>query len=643
MNHRYAHILTPIKIGNVILKNRLLSSKIFPMELQGPENFPSESTMAYLANLAKNGAATVTVPVGTFPNADGTRSPMSNFPMENRGVQNYFFKMLDRIHAYGSLVSAPLMGVEPQEYNISDTPNFDEIKGKGDYSRIYGNKPGIPLDKLEQMLDSFVKACVAFKRMGFDMVTIYMSYRGSILANSLSPAFNQRKDKYGGSFENRAHLTLELFQRIKDACGPDFLIESQISGMEEQPYGYTMEDFLNYCKLCEGLVDIFQIRGWDGKTSHPSSYNYIKGQPYTLQFAEAFKKRGIKSLCAPIGGFKNLDDIEKFLAEGKCDLVSLGRAFISDSEYGKKLYEGRGEDVVPCVLCNKCHGAICTVNPTVGLAHVLPDMFDAPQKIKKVAVIGGGPAGMEAAIIAADRGHKVTLFEKNKYLGGQLYHADFASFKRPMKDFKDYLIRQVGKKGVEVVLGKEVTPDIIAVGGYDAVVAAVGATPKVIDIPGSDGKNVWAPIDVYGREDELGENVVVIGGAEIGAETALHLAQKGINVTVLTRQDEIAYDSNLHGRGALVEAWEAEGNFHFIIKATTTKIEAGSVTYKDAQSKEHTLKADSVVVSAGRTPRADEAIKFAGLTTQFFVVGDCRTAGDVQKSIYSAYTSAFQI
>lgn len=150
---------------------------------------------------------------------------------------------------------------------------------------------------------------------------------------------------------------------------------------------------------------------------------------------------------------------------------------------------------------------------------------------------------MEAAIVAAQRGHQVILYEKNYFLGGQLRHADFASFKWPLRDFKDYLIRQVNKAGVEVLLSTEATPEMIKAKGYDAILVAVGAEPATLDIPGAHGDNVWKPIDVYVREKELGENVVVIGGSEIGVETGMYLAENGHKVTVLTRQKELATDA----------------------------------------------------------------------------------------------------
>lgn len=327
--------------------------------------------------------------------------------------------------------------------------------------------------------------------------------RGGLLANALSPVLNQREDQYGGSIENRARFAKLLFTKIREYCGKDMIIECSISGIEEPPYGYTVEDMLAYAKQWEGLVDIFMLRGWDGASNHISPYNFQPETPYSLQFGEAFKKAGIHALCAVHGGYQDLANIERYIRDGQTDLVAMGRAFIADPEYGKKLYSGAG-DVVPCIRCDKCHGAVCSVNPTNGIVHLLEKSLKPVTEQKRVAVIGGGPAGMVAAITAAKRGHQVTLFEKEPYLGGQLHHVDFMDFKPALKQYKDYLVSQLDAQGVTVRLGTAATPEQIARGCYDAVIAGCGATPTVPEIPGVHGNNVLCPVDVFGSESTLG-------------------------------------------------------------------------------------------------------------------------------------------
>ena len=568
----YEHILSPLKIGNVTLKNRLLNSKCVSSDAQEPE-----LAGAFYEHLARNGAATVAMGVGAFPDCEGNISKMASCRMDDPKVQQQFREICDRVHAHGTLCSASLMAIEPQNVNISDTPNWNEIPMTGDYSMNLYDKPGISAQRLEGMIQDFVYACVELKKIGFDMVTIYMSYRGGILACSLSPLLNQRTDKYGGpTMRDRATLTLELFRRIKEACGQDFLIEAQISAEEEAP-GYTVEDWLDYCQMCEGLVDIFQIRGWDGSFTHVNSHNLDPENPHNLQFAEMFKKRGIKAVVSPVGGFRDPDLIEKFIAEGKTDCVSVSRALICDEEYIKKIQEGRGEDLTPCLLCNGCHSSFCGVNPYAGYHHLPGKLIEGSGERKKVAILGGGPAGMRAALFAAEEGHDVTLYEKSGDLGGQLKFADYASFKWNLRDYKNWMIRQIKKSNVKVLLNTEATPELLKDAGYDVIIAAMGSEPVSIPVKGADSEGIYLAADVFGKEAELGRNVVVIGGGDTGREAALYLAKAGHNTTLVTRKEAHLYD-DLHSKRATELDYENEPNFHYIDHAATLEVTPKSVT-----------------------------------------------------------------
>lgn len=624
MGKRYSHLLSPIRVRNFVLKNRMINSQSISQELQGPQIWPGEAYQRYTQDYAKNGAAMVNLTVGSWPDADGKHGPMDQFYMEDRKVLNEYAKQIDRVHAFNSLASGNIRFDAGRNGQLSKLRDPSIVTMRGDYGG-----PGFFDDDLPEYTKEDFDAAIAkavsnatdLCTMGFDCINVYMSYRGSVLCNALSPALNQRTDEYGGSLENRCRLPLDFFKALREAIGPNKLIQCQISGIEEPPYGYTVEDFLYFCEKAAEYVDIFQIRGWDGSTSHTSTYNFSEHEPYCIQFAEAFKKRGIKALCAPIGGFQNPDDMERFIAEGKTDLICMARAFICDPEFNKKLMQGRGEDIVPCIRCDRCHGAVCSVNPRVGLSHIFDTLYDEPDGVKKVAVIGGGPAGMKAALTAAERGHDVTLFEKNGCLGGQLIHADEMSFKVPLRRYKQYLIRQVGKAKIDVRLNTEATSDIISAGGYDAIIAACGAVPNMLDFPGCDSESVIPPIKVFGNEDELGERIVVIGGALTGTETACHLAQRGKKVTLITRQKRPCDDYESHSERVFRELIDDSG---IIIQPLchVIKYEDKKVFCVTDNGEEFIVEADTVVVSAGVSANVDECMKFAGLSDQFFIVGD---------------------
>jgi NADPH-dependent 2,4-dienoyl-CoA reductase/sulfur reductase-like enzyme len=385
--------------------------------------------------------------------------------------------------------------------------------------------------------------------------------------------------------------------------------------------------------------------------SHPDGYCQKEGEPYILACSQAIKESGVNVVLAPNGGFQDLDENEAAIADGKCDMITMSRPWHVDYEYGQKAYEGRGEDVVPCVLCNRCHGetggpwyARCTANPALGLESAVK-VFPAPAARKQVAVIGGGPAGMKAAITAAERGHGVSLYEKNAALGGLLLGTDHDAFRWPYKRLKNYLVRQVEKAGIDVHLNTEATPDMIRAKGYDAVLVAAGAVPTIPKIPGADGKNVWNVVDVYGREKELGKNVVVVGAGKYGTQTGVYLAEAGHNVTVLSSGRQLVQIAGPHQDNSITFAYQNMKNFTPVTGAVATRISDGKVTYRDASGNEKSIRADSVVIYAGLRPMREEALAFYGSGRKaFYIAGDCTgKCGDVQKSIRSGFIAGLQI
>ena len=677
--HPYQHILTPVNIRGKQLRSRLIQAKcsLPPME--------PETLADFYVRSARSGAAMVCVWMGDFPVKNGGalhkgQLPRRSLSMTDETVRETYRDLVRRVHAEGALASASLMDIEPADVGISDTPNWDEIPARGDYnSMLYFNKPGISRERLAQMVEDFVRVCQDVVSLGFDAVTFYMSYRASILCNSLSPVFNQRTDEYGGSTNaQRARLTLEVFRRVREAC-PDLIIEVQISGEDEEP-GYTMEDWLEYCRLWEGLVDIIQVRGFDGSATHVSGANMAEHAPPNLRFAEAFKAAGINMLISPVGGFGDAEDIERFLAEGRTDLVSIARQFIADPAYQDKLLAGADKgDFVPCLRCNDCHGLHrCPVNPpSLVRGKTYPD---APARSKKVAVIGGGPAGMLAAAVAAERGHDVTLFEASSRLGGQLNLAAVPWFKWPVGLYRDYLIRRVNRSGARVLLSHPAQPEEIRTAGYDAVICAPGSSPKTVPVKGADAPFVVLADEALAHHETLGERVVVIGGATTGRETALHLARMGHQVTMLTRT-QVTLFRDFHAQRAEEDLARAEPNFSYIEHCSVEEIgehsltasvkrgipkvklgfggfaipghmsfDLGGRTWPVAQFDESnatvetvTLEYDSVVVSGGRTPNTETAEQFRDCAPEFFLVGDGVRPGDIRNGAGDAYDAAMSL
>jgi thioredoxin reductase len=481
--------------------------------------------------------------------------------------------------------------------------------------------PEITKEQIHEFIDLFAEYCYKLKCVGFDMVNIYASYNASILAKSLSPILNQRTDEYGGSVENRARLLLELLQKIKEVCGRDYPIEVQISGEETLKGGYTTEDFVAYCKILEPYVDIFQIRAKSGDLTHVNAYFAEKETPPNLRYCKLLKDAGIRSYIAPVGGFQDPDVMERVLAEGTCDLIAQARALICEEDYWTKILEERRDDIITCLGCDKCHRGVCAINPRIGNPG-WKDMVQPPTKIKRVAVIGGGPAGLKAACTAAERGHQVDLYEKSDRLGGQLVHSDYISRKWSLRGFKDYLVRMCQKQGVHILLNTDATPERIDAGNYDAVIAAPGSRSKVDAVPVAPDAAPLGVLDLFGKEAQLGHHVVLVGGSMTAVDAALYLQETGHQVTILTRHNEAGYDYDRHSRDGFFAMWRSLENITTIPFAQATLIAADGVEYETKSGETQKVLCDSVVLSEGRIPLVEEAQKFMAPGRQFYVVGD---------------------
>ena len=663
---KYANVLSPIKLGNLVLKSRFVSGNSLPHFLQGPESYPSEQVIGHVVSCARNGAAIVTFADWTNKNQrtsfneDGRRFPM--YDLDDPSVENYMCQLTDQVHYYGSYISLAIMPFTAPDpmYDVYAVPAVDVTGINGtnmrdnavDYNvgvMMRGGKAARELshEMIRDIIETQAQTMKRYQAFGFDMCTLHFAYRATLFSRFLSPLTNKRTDEYGGSPENRARFLIELCKRIKEVCGKDFPIEVQISG--EEAGGTTIEDTIRIAKACEEYVDIFQFRAGDANRNHPTGYNSILHKYHTLDACAKVKASGTKILCEVMGGYQDLDDAEEIIATGKADLIGAGRAFFVDPDYYKKAKEGRGEDVLPCVRCNKCHvpsltgnwNSFCTVNPEIGIAHKLDKLTVPAGDKKKVAVAGGGPAGMRAAIYAADRGHEVTLYEATDALGGQLKLMDYPTFKWPLVNYREYLKTQLEKKGVKVLLNTKATPEVLLPESYDVLIAALGALPQKPPVKGAE--KAATIFETFGHEDKFGKKCVVIGGSESGAEAGMYLAENGHEVVVLTRQDAIASDATpIHYRETMQEFYAELPNFSFLTEVSATEVCDGYVEYKDKAGSIHRIDCDSVVALGGMSPLQQEAMDLYSCANDFYMIGDCRLVGNIHTGTRDAYSVTHQ-
>ena len=644
MANKYPVALSPIRIGNTVLKNRIVSAPSTMHSMSNGELYPSQDALAFFEERARAGVGMVTVAglkVGKDVRDDGA---MTAWDVNAPNHRNKLMELVERIHFYGAKASMELIGIFPEGYTVSDGCS---IMG-------WGEGHEITREAMEEFKQDWVDAAQALVECGFDAILIHSGH-SCPLAQFLSPLTNKRTDEYGGSTDNRCRYLIEILDAIRAKVGSKLLIEVRISGTEFEEGGIDIEEGIRIGERIQDHLDILQVSAGMHNPKwmtwvHPCGFRPKMPNVYV---AEAFKKSGKFHVpIVTLGAIDSVDSAEEILEAGKADMVTMARSLIADPLLIKKCVAGRREDVTPCIKCMRCHDSDCyehlfrcAVNPLVGYETCREKMFPAaPARVKQVAVIGGGPAGMKAAITAFDRGHQVTLFEKQDHLGGALEFSKYVEFKYALCSYKDYLVHQVGKRAIDVKLNCEATPEILS-GKFDAVLIAVGAEPLMLPLPGFNTDNGIVATDAYGREDQLGHKVVVIGGGQVGCETALHLADKGLDVSIIEMQSSLCPDASKTCGDEIRILLEENPNFTAITSARCQSVTKHSVTYLDAEGVEQTITCDTVVLAAGMRAKSDLADRFVTDcdVPEWAQIGDCVRARTVEQATAEAYNAAMEL
>ncbi|MCR4440635.1 MAG: FAD-dependent oxidoreductase [Peptococcaceae bacterium] len=654
MQLKYPHLFSPLRIGNVVFKNRIF---VAPSNhcLQGRESYPTEAAIVYYANKAKGGAAVVTAgSVRVDPQLRDPRcsvSPVWNkYDLFDPFGWRYFTQQTDAIHMFGAKASIELIQMPNGGFNLADM-KWRKIYGPS--AQTYPNGlvvEEMPEEEMNRLADAFAQLAANAKLCGFDMILIHGGH-GMQLGQFISPLYNKRTDKYGGSLENRARFPIMVLDRIREKVGRSLLIEYRISGDERTPGGLEIAECIQFVKMIEDKIDLIHVSAGDAGTErtraimHPSGFMPPAPNAY---LAREVKKSGVKIPVVTVGAIYDPNVAEEILATGGADVVATVRGIIADPQMPNKALQGKDDDIVPCIKCFNClddhkdhHFFSCTVNPTIGREHHFPYLHSPVAGRKKVLICGGGPAGMEAALIAAGRGHDVTLYEKNAVLGGQLNFSNHVSFKYDLKKFKNYLIRQVEKSDVRLLLNTPATAELLRAEKADVVIAALGAEPIIPNIPGITKKSVITATDAYHQVDKIGPKVVVIGGGQVGCETGAHLALQGKEVILLEMGPEVAPDALQTYRIPLLELMDK--TMKYITNARCTEITATGIKYVNKDGSEHTIEADTVVIAVGMKAKLDEAEALRNSAMYFRAIGDCAQVKNVKMAIRSGFDAAMQI
>ncbi len=513
-------------------------------------------------------------------------------------------------------------------------------------------------EEIKEVIQHYADAALRVKKAGYDGVEILAS-SGYLICQFLSPLTNLRRDEYGGSWENRMRFGLEVAEACRQAVGEDFPISFRISGHEFMEGGTTnQEAALFAAELEKRGVDLINVTGGWHETRVPQLPMSVP------RGGLAYLAAGVKrKVSLPVVACNRINDIfvaDEILRAGMADLVGMARGLIADPYLPEKSLSGHYEQVSHCIACNQgCFDHIfylqpisCTINPRAGRELELP--LEMAPVTKKVAVVGGGPAGMKAAITAANRGHHVTLFEKKGYLGGQLNLAAVPPGREEFWAAIEDMETQLEWEDVEIRMDTEVTSDMLLKEGFDAIVIATGAKPLVPNIPGIDLPLVVMAWDLLeGKADVEGKKIVVIGGGAVGAETAMYIASLGTisgemlrflllnrgedwetlkrlstqgikEVTVVEMMERVCRDVGISTRWTLLQDMENLG-IKSLRNSVVTRIEEGAVWVKTGDDEER-LPADTVVIAAGSCPVAElyEELKNSG--KEVHLIGDAREA-----------------
>ena len=653
MRQSYPHLFRPFQVKGVTFRNRIFSAPN-QMCYFDANGLPTPDYISYIAEKARGGAAVVTIGDTPIDREHAATNPHS-FNLSREALP-FLSELAMVMHEGGAVASFEL-----NHGGLVSTPeaNFGgegwEAWGPVEFTRDWDgvHVHGMTEADMDLVAERFADGAELLKTAGFDMCLVHGAH-GWLLDQFISPLWNTRTDGYGGSLENRAKFPLMVIDRIRQRCGDRFLIEYRISVSEEIEGGLSKEEGVAFAKLLDGKVDFIHCSAgldteeYQAVHTHPTIF---LPHGVNVHYAAAVKAAGVRTPVVTIGAISTPEQAEAILASGQADVVAMARALIADPALPRKAQLGKSDEIVPCLRCLDCLTGMhtgehfqCSVNPSAGRELRYRNYVRPAACAKKVLVVGGGPAGMKAAVTAAQRGHSVTLADRAGRLGGLLAFTGYDDLKEDLHRFKEYLVRSVERSAVRVLLNTAVDASFVEAGRYDAVIVASGSSPLVPPIPGLDDPSVRHATTAYTRLDELGGRVAVLGGGLVGCETALFLAQSGHDVTIVEMRDEVAPDANwMHREGMMQTFAKLSDRLHCRTGLKVSRIEPGAVYALDAQDQEQRIGTDSVVYAFGMRSNSQLYFDLAGSAPEVVLVGDASKVGTTRGAVFSGYWAAVNL
>jgi 2,4-dienoyl-CoA reductase (NADPH2) len=666
----FKRLFEPITIKSVEIKNRIVMPS---MGLLYSSDFVfNDRYKAFYRERAKGGVGLMTIGpvsvdrVGSVPIMPGLHDDSFVEPLQ---------RFVEELHKETDVKLAVQL-LQMGRYTFSFLTGMTPIAPSALPSKITGETPReMTRDDIEEVKEAYAQAARRAKEAGFDLIEI-LACTGYLISQFLSPVTNRRNDEYGGTIENRMRFGLEVIGKVRETVGDDMAVGVRIAGNDFMEGGNTNKESALFASEAEKAgIDAINVTGGWHETNVPQLTSNVPPGGFV------YLARGIKNeVSVPVFASNRLGDpvvAEKALRSGACDMICWGRPLITDPDLPRKVRDGRLSEIIPCISCNQgCFDAIfsgtpvsCILNPRAGNEAIYSvKRVESP---KKIMVAGGGPAGMEFAIIAAERGHRVTLYEKESSLGGQINLAKMPPGKREFQKIIDSMKARMEKWGVRVVLGTALTREIVAEQSPDALVVASGARPMNLDVPGVDKPHVIDAWDVLSEKAwKIGRDVVVVGGSATGCETAYFIASMDIpdpdiysfimfhtaedpkfatsllrttsrQVTVIDMVPRLAANVGRTSRWSLTKSLKLLG---IDLRPSTKLIEIrdDSVLVETAKGEE-TIPADTVVMAVGASSINDFAGNLKEIGCDVITIGDAKEPRKITEAVREGFEEALKI
>lgn len=637
----YENLFSPYRIKHLELRNRIVMPPM-ATNFAGADGTVNDRHIAYYLRRIRGGVGYVTFEhTGVlqqgraFPNMaliDSDRQ-IPSFRRLTEAVHREGGKILIQINHAGRQTSSSITGLPIVAPSAIPCPVRKEMPRE------------LSIGEIEEIVEAFGDAARRVREAGADGVEIHMAH-GYLLCQFLSPFSNRRTDRYGGDENGRMRMALEVLRTVRNRVGPDFPVFCRLSADEYVEGGLRLEDSKKIAKALEqngaDALHVSACIAASGYLNHPP---YYAEEGVFVHLAQ-----GIKSVVQipviTVGRIRKADMADRVVREGKADLVSMGRALIADPDLPRKALEGRLDEIVPCISCNRCiqsirKGALqCAVNPEAGREGVF--QLRRAERSKKVWVVGGGPAGMKASEIASERGHEVTLFEEKGELGGRFLLAALPPKKEVLREWVEYMKRRLEKLPVKIHLGKRFDLSFLHETRPDAIIVAAGARSLFPSIAGLEEANVLSVDEAFLKNERIGQKVLIVGGGGIGAEAADYFSEKGKEVTLVEMLDGIALDLVGHLQHFLNVRLKEKG-VRILTGAKATRFEQNGLWVETREGMKKLEGFDSILIAMGSVSNNDLTQLLKEEVEEVYVIGDASKPREVMEALFEAEETALRI